>query len=271
MPKEKWGRLRYSCVNLGNNVSHCGSPKWQDPGRVAGCKNQWTHYTRGSDSLKVKTASKRFKQSRGWQTSNELLKEHGMFEVTSLVSEVGNKINHCLPDPAPLVTGCPAEDPGWEGLTLTQGFTTSLSNLCGFTSAQPLTPWQDRHRQRPLGSLYGVCLPGQQGQIENFHRQEKWKWKSLSRVQLLWPPGLYSPWNSPDQNTEVGSLSLLQGIYPTQGSNPGLLHCRLILYQLSNKGSPRILKWVAYPLSSVSFWPRIKPGSPALQVDSRNQ
>ena len=43
--------------------------------------------------------------------------------------------------------------------------------------------------------------------------------------------------NSPGQNTGVGSLSLLQGIFPTQGLNPGLLHCRLILYQLSHKGS----------------------------------
>src|SRR5574340_1223802 len=39
------------------------------------------------------------------------------------------------------------------------------------------------------------------------------------------------------KNTEVGSLSLLQGIFPTQGSNPGLLHCRWILYQLSYQGS----------------------------------
>ena len=54
----------------------------------------------------------------------------------------------------------------------------------------------------------------------------------------LWPHGLYSPWNSPGQNTGVGSLSLLQGIFPTQGSNPGLPHCRRILYQLSHKGSP---------------------------------
>ena len=38
----------------------------------------------------------------------------------------------------------------------------------------------------------------------------------------LWPYGLYSPWNSPGQNTEVGSLSLVQGIFSTQGSNPGL-------------------------------------------------
>ena len=57
----------------------------------------------------------------------------------------------------------------------------------------------------------------------------------------LWPHGLYSPWNSPDQNTEVGSLSLLQGIFPAQGLNPGLPHCRQILYQQSHQGSPGIL------------------------------
>ena len=53
----------------------------------------------------------------------------------------------------------------------------------------------------------------------------------------LRPHGPYSPWNSPGQNARVGSLSLLQGIFPTQGSNPGLLHCRRILSQLSHKGS----------------------------------
>ena len=63
-------------------------------------------------------------------------------------------------------------------------------------------------------------------------------------------------WNSPGQDTGVGSLSLLQGIFPTQGSNWSLPHCRLILYQLSHKGSPSILEWVAYPFSSGSFWPR---------------
>ena len=47
--------------------------------------------------------------------------------------------------------------------------------------------------------------------------------------------GLHSPWNYPGQNTGVGSLFLLQGIFPTQGWNPGLLHCRQILYQLSHK------------------------------------
>ena len=54
----------------------------------------------------------------------------------------------------------------------------------------------------------------------------------------------------------MGSLSLLQGIFPTQESNPGLPHCRRILYQLSHKGSPRILEGVAYSFSSGSSWPR---------------
>ena len=50
----------------------------------------------------------------------------------------------------------------------------------------------------------------------------------------LRPHGLYSPWRSPGRNTGVGSCSLLQGIFPTQVSNPGLLHCRWILYWLSH-------------------------------------
>ena len=53
----------------------------------------------------------------------------------------------------------------------------------------------------------------------------------------LQPHGLYSAWNSPGQNTGVGSCSLLQGIFPTQGWYPGLPHHRQVLYQLSHKGS----------------------------------
>ena len=83
------------------------------------------------------------------------------------------------------------------------------------------------------------------------------KWKSLSQVQLFVTPWtIYSPWNSPSQNTGVGSLSLLQGISTTQGSNPVLPHCRQILYQLSHQGSPRILEWVAYPFFRGSSQPR---------------
>jgi len=54
----------------------------------------------------------------------------------------------------------------------------------------------------------------------------------------LQPRRQYSPWNSPGQNTRVGSLSLIQGIFSKQGSNPGLPHCKRIIYQLSHKGSP---------------------------------
>ena len=53
----------------------------------------------------------------------------------------------------------------------------------------------------------------------------------------LQPHELYGPWNSPGQDTGMDSLSLLQGLFPTQGSNPGLLHSRWILYQLSHQGS----------------------------------
>ena len=66
------------------------------------------------------------------------------------------------------------------------------------------------------------------------HIKER-KWKPLSCLH-----GLYSSWNSPGQNTGVGSLSLLQRIFWTQGLNPVNLHCRQILYQLSHKGSPHV-------------------------------
>ena len=92
----------------------------------------------------------------------------------------------------------------------------------------------------------------------------KWSESHSLMSNSLQPHGLYSSWNSLGQNTGVGRLSLLQGIFPTQGSNPGLLHCRQILYQLSHKGSPRILEWVASPFSNPGF----KLGSPSLQVDS---
>ena len=56
------------------------------------------------------------------------------------------------------------------------------------------------------------------------------------------PRTIHSPWNSPGQKTGVGSCSLLQGIFPTEGSNPGLPLCRRILYQLSHKGSMFMFK-----------------------------
>ena len=82
-----------------------------------------------------------------------------------------------------------------------------------------------------------------------------WKWESLSHVHLCDPMDC-GPWNPPGQNPGVGNLSLVPGIFPTQGSNPGLAHCKWILYQLSHRGSPRILEWVSYPFSSGSSQPR---------------
>ena len=87
-----------------------------------------------------------------------------------------------------------------------------------------------------------------------FNLYTEWKWKSLGRVWLS------GPWNSLGRNTGVGSLSLLQGSFPTQGMNPGLPHCRQILYQLSHKRSPRILEWVAYHFSSRSSRPKNRTG-----------
>ena len=68
----------------------------------------------------------------------------------------------------------------------------------------------------------------------------EWKWKLLSCVQLFATP--WTVWNSLGQNTGGSSLSLLLGIFPTQGSNPGLPHYRQILYQPSYQGSPFLSK-----------------------------
>ena len=66
-----------------------------------------------------------------------------------------------------------------------------------------------------------------------------WVKVAQSCLTLLQPNGLCSPQNSPGQNTGMGSLSLLQWIFPTQELNHGLLHCRQILFQLSYQGSPK--------------------------------
>ena len=71
----------------------------------------------------------------------------------------------------------------------------------------------------------------------------------------------------PVRATEKGSHFLLQGIFPTQRSNPGISHCRQILYHLSHKGSTRILEWVAHPFSSRSSWPRNRTRVSWIQAD----
>ena len=70
------------------------------------------------------------------------------------------------------------------------------------------------------------------------------------------PPGSSVCGDSLGRNPGVGFHALLHGIFPTQDSNPGLPHCRWILYHLSHQRSPRILEWVAYPFSRGSPWPK---------------
>ena len=77
------------------------------------------------------------------------------------------------------------------------------------------------------------------------------------------------PWNSPGQNTGVSNCSLLQGIFPIQGSNPGLPTLQAASFQLSLQGSPRIMEWVAYPFARGNLPdPGIELSSPALWADS---
>ena len=92
-------------------------------------------------------------------------------------------------------------------------------------------------------SLTASTRRGRANQNEEWTKSKHPLWPVKEKVaqscpDSLRPHGLYRPWNSPGQNTGVGSCSLLQGIFPTQGLNPSLLHCRRILYQLSHKGNP---------------------------------
>ena len=82
------------------------------------------------------------------------------------------------------------------------------------------------------------------------------------------PPGPFVHGESPVANARVGCHALLQGIFLTQGSSPGLLHCRQILNHLSHQGSPTILQWVAYPTPGILPNAGIEPESPALKADS---
>ena len=81
-------------------------------------------------------------------------------------------------------------------------------------------------------------------------------WATLCDPMDCSPPGSSVHGDSPGKNTGVGCYALIQGIFPTQGSNPSLPPCRRILYGLSNQGSPRILEWVAYPFPRGSSQPR---------------
>ena len=103
-------------------------------------------------------------------------------------------------------------------------------------------------------------LPGQK--TEGKHTVIKVKVKSLSRVQLFvtpWtiPARLLLLWDFPGKITGVGCHFLLQGIFPTQGSNPGLLHCRKTLYCLSHKGSSYTVIKFNLNAHKQCLWPRL--------------
>ena len=77
------------------------------------------------------------------------------------------------------------------------------------------------------------------------------------------PPGSSIHGDSPGKNTGVGCHALIQGIFPTRGSNPGLPHCRRILYHLSHQGSPNFVNLIIKPRncapSCVQLWHMLLP------------
>ena len=145
----------------------------------------------------------------------------------------------------------------------------SCSMACGIFLDQGsnpcLLPWQvDSLLLSHQGSLEGRFLttrpPGKSPhsflyQAFRVILSER-KRKSLGSIQHFAIPGLYRPWNSPGQNTGVGSRFLFQGIFPTQGSNPGLPRYRWILYQLSHQGSPLLERkpYLVTPLLRILTW-----------------
>ena len=110
---------------------------------------------------------------------------------------------------------------------------------------QTALPWKDSPSNQ---RLFVFLLPSLNGVWLSVYAESESESRSVVS-DSLWPHRLYSPWSSPGQNTGVGSLSLLQGIFPTQESNWGLLHYSWILYQLSYQGSPK-------DVFSACPWPR---------------
>ena len=175
-------------------------------------------------------------------------------------------------------------------------YTDSKSLLCYLMDLQVLHTQKRSFKQQDWCFILGnnisvkVTVTVWLIQIQSYYKQSVFtfqnKWQVfficvyVSHRNLIWNVSLFTvafykwkewklfPWNSPGPNNGVGSHSLLQEIFPTQRSNPGLPHCRQILYQLSHKGSPRILEWVACHSPVDLPDPGIQPRSPELQVDS---
>ena len=104
------------------------------------------------------------------------------------------------------------------------------------------------HSTHSLSHIYLGLGSISQIKLDNSNISEV-KVKSLSRARLFTTPWIVActkllrPWDFQGKSTAVGCHFLLQGIFPTQGSNPGLSHCRQTLYHLSHQGSLGILRW----------------------------
>ena len=122
-----------------------------------------------------------------------------------------------------------------------QGSFRKTSTSASLTTPKPLTCGSQQTGKFLKRWEYQATLPASWETCTQIKKSQSESGSVMS--DSLGPHGLHSPWNSLGQNTGVGSLSLPQGIFPTQGLNPNLPHCRRILYQLRHKGSPRILEW----------------------------
>ena len=112
-------------------------------------------------------------------------------------------------------------------------------------------------RELYIKTMRRHCSPIIKTTLQNADSTKCWWGSRSTGIEVKWsqscsvvsdsfqPHGLYSPLNFPAQNIGVGGLSLLQGIFLTQSSNPGLLHCMQILYQQSHKGSPQEHAFIA--------------------------
>ena len=129
---------------------------------------------------------------------------------------------------------------------------TQVSHFADWTTRKAQEYWSGQTIPSPVDLLNpGIELGSPALQADSLPAEPVRK-PTLCNCLDCSPPGSSVYGNSPGKNIGVGCHALLQGIFPTQGSNPGLPHCRQILYQLSHKGSPRILAWVACPFSSGS-------------------
>ena len=147
---------------------------------------------------------------------------------------VGSIVLYCCWDVHSSVAGLPTLHQNPLAGLLEHGFlgpTPKVSDSGGLTGAQG-------------SALLTSCSGGTDAAGPGNTLENHWKRKGKCKLcPTLCDPMDCSLWNSPGQNTGVGILSLLQGIFPTQGSNPGLPHCRRILHQLITREA-QLVYWI---------------------------